>query len=66
MPTCDYCWTPYTNKICPHCEKEHKRIGKMNVGVDTFSGKKGRPTLDIQEGNREQQFADHSRWADNE
>jgi hypothetical protein len=64
MPTCDYCWTPYQTKVCPHCEKEHKRIGGMNVGVDTFSGKKGRPTLDVQEGNREQFFSDHSRWAD--
>lgn len=26
--------------------------------------KKGKPTLDVQEGNRDQYFSDHAKWAD--
>lgn len=61
MPTCRYCWTPYETDRCPKCEKDHldaiRRPAKGSLGH-----KRGRPFLDIQEGNSIEQFGDHERW----
>lgn len=63
MPTCDYCWTPHQKDTCPVCERDHKRIGGMPPISHNVDGhKKGKPTLDIQEGNRHEHFADSNRW----
>ena len=61
MPTCDYCWTPYQTATCPTCEKEHQRA-VQRMSVASVGHKKGRPTLDVQEGNRHEHFADSNRW----
>jgi hypothetical protein len=65
MPTCDYCWTPYQEDACPVCAKEHKRIGGMpSISHNADGHKKGKPTLDVQEGNRHEHFSDSNRWSE--
>ena len=61
MPTCDYCWTPYQTATCETCEKEHQKAIRR-MAVASVGHKKGRPTLDVQEGNRHEYFSDNNRW----
>lgn len=61
MPTCDFCWTPYQTDRCPECKAEHERaINRLSPA--STGHKKGRPTLDVQEGNRHEYFSDSNRW----
>ncbi|MEM9423046.1 MAG: hypothetical protein AAF986_11225 [Pseudomonadota bacterium] len=50
---CKFCGTIFSSVACPQCEKQHEEFSKSDHGG--FTGKrKGRPTLDIQEGNWEE------------
>ena len=57
MPTCRYCWTPYEADRCPKCEEEHRRVSALPA-KGSAGRKRGRPTIDIQEGNRNEAFSD--------
>ncbi len=61
MPTCNFCWTPYETERCPTCEADHQQAIKR-MSVASVGRKKGRPTLDVQEGNRHEHFSDQNRW----
>lgn len=54
--TCKYCYSVVLGDgECPQCAKEHAKHMHRDWPTNT---RRGRPTLDVQEGNREEYFGD--------